>query len=119
MIGVYDMDIFGEAARSDEGYIEVDFLAGSTSGAPPSPSLAQAIRLYADALPGLCERQGADVGDFRRLVARYSGSFPNLYFVVEVIDQGGKASRDRYVGNPGTRPKTVDALGRVRRTRSA
>ena len=73
LLCVYDMDVFGEAARSHEGFIEVDFLTGSTSGAEPSSSLARAIRLYADALPGLCERQGGSIADFRRVIARFSG----------------------------------------------
>lgn len=115
MIGVYDMDVFGEAAQSREGFIEVDFLAGNTSGAEPSQSLLHAIRLYSEVLPALCERQGADVTDFRRLVAKYTGQS----FVVEVTDRRGKTSRDRYTGSPGARPKVLDLLGRVRRVRSA
>lgn len=51
MIGVYQMDVFGEAASGPEGYIEVDFLTGQASGAPLSPELARALGLYAKALP--------------------------------------------------------------------
>ena len=119
MIGVSDMDVFGAAARGGEGYLEVDFLAGTITGGQPSPSLTKAVHLYAEALPGLCERQGAEVADFRRLVVRYSGVFPAQDFVVEVTDRGGKTSRYRYVGRPGARPKAVDSLGRARRVRSA
>lgn len=120
LIGVYQMDVFGEAAKSPEGFIEVDFLTGSTSGARPSPSLARAIRLYAEALPSLCERQGAAVSDFEQLVARYISRGPNDYqFTVEVVDRFGKRSRDHYAGLPGARPKTLDALGRLRREKSA
>jgi hypothetical protein len=115
LIGVYDLDVFGEATQSKDGYIEVDFLGGNTTGAQPSKSLLDAIQRYANALPSLCERQGANVADFRRLTAKYSGHS----FVVEVTDQRGKTSRDRYVGNPGARPKALDPLGRVRRVRSA
>ena len=119
LIGVYEMDVFGEAARSPEAFIEVDFLTGGTSGAMPSPGLARAIQLYAEALPGLCDRQGAAVSDFRRLVARYSGGWSAPRFVVEVEDRLGKTSRDPYIGAPGARPKVLDPLGRVRRDRSA
>jgi hypothetical protein len=118
LIGVFDMDVFGEVSRSAERFMEVNFLTGGTSGARPSLALAEAIQLYAAALPDLCERQGATVSDFRRLVARYSGA-PACSFVVEVEDRRGRASRDRYVGNPGARPRVLDPLGRVRRDRSA
>jgi hypothetical protein len=64
MIGVYDMDVFGEAAASQEGFIEVDFLTGSTTGAATSASLARAISLYAEALPGLCKKHGVEATDF-------------------------------------------------------
>src|SRR3954468_21297434 len=72
MIGVYEMDVFGEAAAAPEGFIEVDFLAGKASGGRPSRELARSLKLYAKALPGLCERQGIDVSEFRSLTARFS-----------------------------------------------
>ena len=49
MVGFYEMDVFGEAARSSEGFIEVDFLAGISSGGSASPYLARAVELYRDA----------------------------------------------------------------------
>jgi hypothetical protein len=121
MIGVYEMDVFGEAGRSPDGFIEVDFLTGATRGAKPTPFLANAIRLYAEALPSLCERQGVSVADFKRLVARFqrSGTPPSPEFIVEVEDRAGKVSHDRYLGVPGRRPRVLDPLGRVRRNRSA
>jgi hypothetical protein len=39
LIGVYDMDVFGEVSRSGEGFIEVDFLTGTSEGVRPSPNL--------------------------------------------------------------------------------
>lgn len=119
MIGVYEMDIFGEADRSAEGFIEVDLLRGATSGAKASLSLARAIRLYSEALAGLCERQGVSVADFTRLTARYSGRWPNQTILVEVTDRLGKTSRDVYAGAPAARPKQLDSLGRIRRSKSA
>jgi hypothetical protein len=58
MIGVYEVDVFGEAAATPEGFIEVDFVTGEASGAKPSVALQRALRLYADALPDLCIRHG-------------------------------------------------------------
>jgi hypothetical protein len=31
MIGVYEMDVFGEVTSTPEGFIEVDFLTGDTT----------------------------------------------------------------------------------------
>jgi hypothetical protein len=45
LIGVYRTDIFDEAGRSPEGFIIVDFLTGTATGASPSPSLARALLL--------------------------------------------------------------------------
>lgn len=119
MIGVYEMDIVGEAARSPEGFIEVNLLTGATQGGRPSPSLAKAIRLYADALPGLCQKQGVSVSDYSKLSARYSGRWPHQAVVIEVQDRRGKTSSDTYVGAPLARPKVLDPLGRIRRLKSA
>ena len=119
MIGVYEMDVFGEAARSAEGFIEVDFLQGATSGAAPSEALGRAIKLYSKALPELCRKHGVGVGDYERLTARYSGVWPSQAIVVEVVDRAGRASRDTDLGRPAARPKSMDSLGRLRRVKSA
>ncbi|WP_343699812.1 hypothetical protein [Caulobacter sp.] len=118
MIGVYSMDIFGEAAASPEGFIEVDFLSGATTGAATSASLARAISLYAAALPSLCKSHGVEVTDFEKLSAKYLGKGHRAEFVVTVTDRNGKKSARRYVGNPGARPIILDPLGRRRRVRS-
>ena len=116
MIGVYEMDVFGEAASGPEGFIEVDFLTGQTFGSSPSSELARAIGLYANALPDLCRRHGVEVSDFNRLNARFSGKPKFERFSVTVEDRHGKGSTDEYVGVPGKRPKVLDHLGRVRGT---
>ena len=73
LIGVYGMDVFGEAKQSTDGFIEVDFLTGSSSGGKPSPSLARAFELYSKALPSFCEKHGASSAAFRQLSARFFG----------------------------------------------
>lgn len=119
MIGVYEMDIFEEAARSPEGFIEINLLTGATRGGRPSPSLARALSLYADVLPAFCQKHGVSVSDYSRLTARYSGRWPQRNVLIEVQDRNGKVSRDTYVGAPLARPKMLDALGRIRRLKSA
>ncbi|MGE3149922.1 MAG: hypothetical protein AB7K04_12735 [Pseudorhodoplanes sp.] len=116
MIGVYQMDVFGEAAASPEGYIEVDFLTGAASGGKPSSALARAFCLHAQALPDLCKRHGVEASDFRQLTARFSMTWLVRRFVVTVEDQEGRVSTDHYEGVPGKRPKVLDHLGRIRKT---
>lgn len=117
MIGVHQTEIFGEAAATPEGYIEVDFLTGEASGGRPSPSLEHAIGSYAAALPDFCRRHGADISDFRQLSARFSGTGYRR-FAVSIEDRQGRRSTDEYAGIPGKRVKVPDALGRLRPKRS-
>jgi hypothetical protein len=116
MIGVYEMDVFGEAAATPEGFIEVDFLTGTASGGTPSEELQWALKLYAGALPELCTRHGIDVSEFQHLNARFSGRRQLKRFTVTVEDRHGRQSTDEYLGRPGKKPKTLDHLGRVRGT---
>jgi|SRR5215813_8778266 len=119
LIGVYGMNIFGEADRSREGVITVDFLSGKTSGGRPSSHLARGIALYRDALDELCEKHGASRAVFRELTACYSKtSTGNKRFIVTVVDQNGRRSIDTYMGVPGRRIRTLDHLGRIRRVRT-
>jgi hypothetical protein len=116
LIGLYSTDIFGEAAATPEGFIEVDFLTGTASGGKVSDNLAHALTLYAkEALPALCARHGADLSAFRQLKARFSRDHTAMRFTVTVEDQSGRRSTDDYMGLPGRRPRVLDELGRVRR----
>jgi hypothetical protein len=118
LVGVYDMDVFGEAGRSPEGFITVDFLNGTAVGGRHSVSLAKAIGLYREALPELCERHGVSVSSFRELTARYSIDALGRQVIVVVEDKNGRRSTDKYVGTPLRYVKTVDSLGRVRTKRN-
>jgi hypothetical protein len=115
LIGYYRMDVFGEASRSPEGFITVDFLAGMCPIGAPSQSLARAVALYKNALADLCTRHGTSIETFRELTARYLVDAHGKRFIVTVEDQQGRRSIDEYVGMPGRRPKVLDHLGRVRR----
>ncbi|MEZ5830792.1 MAG: hypothetical protein R3D05_06395 [Dongiaceae bacterium] len=116
MIGIQFTDIFAETAAGSEGFIEVDFLTGAVLAGKPSQDLSLALKRYAEALPELCKRQGADVSEFRQLGARFFGRHGSHCFTVTIEDRHGRRSTDEYVGLPGKRPKVLDHLGRVRRT---
>jgi len=115
MVGVYDMDVFGDASRSAEGFVEIDFLAGKVSVENPSAKLINAVELYKQALPGHCIKHGTTQDSFRELRARYYGN--GQRFTVTVEDHFGRRATDAYEGVPGKRIRQLDSLGRVRTNR--
>ena len=105
MIGVYGMDIFKEARSQAPGFIEVDFLEGTSSGVPASESLQVAIALYTRAaLPDLCAKHSVDLSEVRSLRARFGvDSALGRTYVVTVEDARGKRSEAQYLAWPGRR----------------
>jgi hypothetical protein len=117
LIGVYEMDVFGEAAGAPDGTITVDFLLGTATGGMVSDALAVAITKYRDALGSLCAKHGASVSDFRQLSARYTTINRELRISVIVEDRSGHHGIDEYVGIPARHVRVLDAQGRVRTKR--
>ena len=114
LIGHYDMRLFEEVGQSAEGFIEVDFLTGTSSGGRPSPALARAFLLYCGVLPLLCQKHGISGAVFRQLRTRF---FAGRRFTVTVEDNEGRCVTDDYAGSPGRRIKVLDTRGRVRTKR--
>jgi hypothetical protein len=104
LIGVYEMNVFAEAAAEKEGFVVVDFLGGSTTGTNVSASFRRAVRLYREQLPDLCAKHGIELTVLARLEARY-GTDPvyGPHFTVTVEGRDGKQSVDQYLGVPGKR----------------
>ncbi|MDR6208213.1 hypothetical protein [Paraburkholderia graminis] len=110
MIGIYDVDVFLEAAAGPEGFILVNFLDGTAFGSPVSAKLQRAIDLYRDALPALCDKHRIAFSDIKMLNARYgTDQVYGRHFAVTVETAAGRKATDQYVGSPGRR---------LRRTRS-
>ncbi|MFS2139439.1 hypothetical protein [Duganella sp. Dugasp56] len=106
IIGVYRMDVFAEAAASEDGHITVDFLNGTTSGAKPSESLSGAIVLFREAVPQMCEKHGIELAYIKTLVARFgTDAAYGRHFRVMVESSTGKKSTDQFIGIPGKRLK--------------
>jgi hypothetical protein len=114
LIGVYEMDVFREAARTAERFIKVDFLTGRISGGRPSEGLAKAAILYCEALPRLCAKHGISASAFRELTACYYGNGLRTRFLVTIEDEAGRRSSTEYGDTPGQRVKILDSLGRLR-----
>jgi hypothetical protein len=114
LIGVYEMDVFGEASRSQDGSLTVDFLAGRVTEGTASTSLTEAVSLYRDALAKLCLQAGSSISEIREATVRYWSDPLGRRFAVTIQDASGRRSTTEYVGVPGRRPKVMDALGRLR-----
>ena len=105
MIGVYDMDVFGEASAGAPGYIDVDFMLGKTAGSPASRKLQKAVALYSTkALPSLCAKHKVDLKQVKTIQARFEvHPVAGRHFTVTVENKRGKRSVVQYVGVPGRR----------------
>lgn len=111
LIGHYDVDIFGEASESSEGYMEVDFLTGYITGSPASASLLRAVGLFRDIVPEQCKKQGADYSSLARLVVRFgTDAVYGPHFTVTVEDVNGRKSTEQYVGRPGKKLRRGHSL---------
>jgi hypothetical protein len=117
LIGVYDMNVYGEAKKNPRGVIAIDFLAARVIEGKVSRTLAFAIAKYRTALPNLCAKHDASIEDFKTLTARYSGDAFNRRVVVTVRDRVGRCYVDEYIGIPARHIKVTDHLGRIRTKR--
>lgn len=117
LVGAYEgYDIYAEAAAAPDGSVEIDFLAGRATNVSVSPVLAEVLARFVLELPEFCARHGARPDDFAGLAARFSGTPANPKVTVTVTNRAGRRASDHYVGSPARRPKTLDPLGRVRRS---
>lgn len=114
MIGHYEMDVYGDAQRSPERAITVDFLRGVVIEGEPSTSLVESVALYRTALADLCSKAGGSIADVPEAKARFWSDALNRHFTVIITDRDGRRSATDYAGIPGQRVKVLDHLGRLR-----
>ncbi len=104
MIGVYDMDIYGEAGRSPGGTLTVDFLTGRVIEGDASESLQSAVGLYRTAFDELCAKHGVEPWSFKLATARYGTTSRRIpHFTIRVEDRDGHSATQAFVGSPGRR----------------
>lgn len=114
LIGYYEMDVIGEAARSDDAVLVIDILEGCVTKGTASEDLSKAIILYRDALARLCAKAGGSVEELHEASIGFSSDVLGHQFVVTIEDNWGGRSTTKYAGLPGKRPKVMDSLGRLR-----
>ena len=108
LIGHHSMDVFAEAAASEPGFVEVNFLEASTAGSSVSNNLQGAINGYRDALPNFCSKHGIVLSQIKTLKAKFGSDKiygPHFTVIVESVD--GRSSTDRYIGFPARRLRTA------------
>ena len=99
MIGIYGIDIHGEAGRSPEGSITIDFLTGRVTEGQASESLVKAVQLYRTAFDELCVKHGVEPWSFKAATARFgTDAALGCWFETFVRDRNGRSSTDRYFG---------------------
>ncbi len=114
VIGIWSLDVFGEAAAGD-GVIEVDFLHGRIVHGACSENLRKAVTRFANVLPGFCLVNGADVANFEALAASFDATALPYRVSLKIADRSGRHSVTEYSGLPLTRLRVLDPLGRIRR----
>jgi hypothetical protein len=116
VIGYHPMDVFGEAASSPGGVIEVDFLKGGIVRGEASENLKAAAARFAEVLPVFCQQNGAEAEDFVALSAAFEATALQRRVLLVITDRNGHSSTTEYAGRPLKRVRVLDSLGRIRRT---
>lgn len=115
LLGIYELDVYGEALRSPTGGITLDMLRGLVTEGSPSPTTEQAAALCPNALARLCVEAGKSFAAFAEASVRYSmlhGS--RSRFTLTVVDAKGTRSSTEYAGIPAQRVMLRDDRGRLR-----
>src|SRR4051812_29565461 len=87
VVGYCQTDVFGEAASSPGGVVEIDFLNGSIVRGRPSQQLESAAVTFARSFPGFCNKNGAEVTDFQSFLAVYDARGGRCRTVLTVADR--------------------------------
>ena len=103
LLNSWDADVYSDAARSADGFVEIDFLSGAVVSGAGSPELVRALRDAPAALASLCKTQGAEPSVFQTLRVKYFAGQDGNRFLVEVRDEKGRQRFDEYSALEGRR----------------
>lgn len=115
MTGFYDLNVYDDAMRSDDGTLTVDLLNGKVIKGAPSSDLASAILRLPAEFDRLCRAKGFERHDCRSALAHFHTSQTAQGFTLIVEDNFGKITEADYEGVPARRVLELDHLGRARR----
>ena len=106
--------IFAEAAVTPGGFVIVDFLSGTMTGAYLGGELEEAAPLLHSAFPAFCAKHGVDFSDYSMCLVRFVAARGGNSHIITVEDRSGLHTASKYVGMSGRRSKELDDLGRLR-----
>ncbi len=113
---VLHTSVYAEAAATPEGYVVMDVLSGKLTGAYPGGDLEHAASLVANAFPAFCAKHGVDHADYQECLVSFNARLAGNSFTITITDRMGRRSAREYSGRQGGRLRTLDALGRQRRS---
>ncbi len=113
--GVYDLDLYKDAARSPDGELVIDLLNNKIISGKPSPNHIEAVSRLRPEFNRLCETEKVSRSSFCNAIARFHANKVRYGFTIIVEDDNGKITETDYTGIPARRVFQLDSLGRLRR----
>jgi hypothetical protein len=113
--GFYDLDIYGDAEKSEGAVLKLDLLLGKVVHGQPSENVRIAATRVPKELARLCQCAGGTMADLKRAEVTFSTRSGVPGFTIRIEDQIGRASETDYHGLTSKRPMEIDQRGRVRK----
>ncbi|NPD15307.1 hypothetical protein HOY34_08860 [Xinfangfangia sp. D13-10-4-6] len=111
----YDLNVYKDAAQSQDGVLTIDFLNGKVVQGTPSAYLSSAMPHIIEAFDRLSRAKGFGRSDWRTVMAEFHADPVMPGFTLIIEDSSGKVAKTDYEGVPARRALEIDPLGRVRR----
>ena len=99
----YGFSPYGDAERSPDGVLEVDFLSGAVLSGQPSTELLDRLSLSPRVVWDLCARHGQSADAFACFKVRFVKTAMGRRYEVTVSDRSGRTRTDHYDGVGGRR----------------
>lgn len=115
MTGFYELDLYGDAAKSPDGKLSVDLLNGHVIEGIASPELCTAISRLSLHFDRLCQTAGITRGDCHVANAHFYATPTRRGFTLEIEDGTGRVTEADYEGIPAHRVLERDPRGNPRR----
>ena len=115
MTGFYELDLYGDAAKSPDGKLSVDLLNGRVIAGTPSPELSAAISRRSLHFDRLCATAGIARGECQAANAHFYATSQRTGFTLAIEDGAGRVTETDYEGTPAHRVLERDQRGNPRR----